>query len=96
MDNNRKVSRVEMSENGRYHCFGGADYNIHDLYAEEVGDERYSAEVEAEDDTGLNAFEERWLRTHGITHIIDAEAFHDEEVRPIDEWLKLSSTYTGE
>ena len=87
--NSRKVTTVTLDWHGRHHTFDGATHNIHALYAEEVGEDKANAETDAEDDTGLHAFEERWLLSHGITHVVDYEDLGDEKEHPIAAFLAL-------
>lgn len=89
----RLVSVVTMDMNGRYHTVGSdtQSYCMHALYDASTGlsDEELNAHIEDEEayDAGLKAFEERWLRERGVTHVIDYEDFGDEREHTLEEYL---------
>ena len=95
MEENKKVSVVGMDHAGRIHFVDGAQHNIHHLYVDHAyaGDDDAASAVEDADemayDAGLKAFEERWLRDRGVTHIIDHEDFGDEQEHALAEFLSL-------
>lgn len=93
MDQGRKVTTVSMDHHGRYHTVDGdtVSWCMHTLYDASTGmsDEELNAHMEEEEayDAGLKAFEERWLRDRGVTHVIDLEDFGDEREHPLEEYL---------
>lgn len=93
METNRKVTVVSMDHHGRYHTVDGdtQDHSMHALYDASTGlsDEALDAHMEDEEayDAGLKAFEERWLRDRGVTHVVDLEDFGDEREHTLEEYL---------
>lgn len=91
----RRTSIVALDHHGRYHTLVGdtQSYCMHALYDASTGmsDEELDAHLEDEEayDAGLKAFEEKWLREHGVTHIVDTEDFDDGLEHTLEEYLSL-------
>lgn len=95
----KKISTIDVGEYGRVHSVDFMDYNVHELYCDSTGLEGDALDAHMDDeeafDAGLKAFEERFLRDKGVTHVIDFEDFGDRAEHTLEEFLALGSDEEG-
>lgn len=70
----KKTSTAYVYNVGRFHDLDGVSFFMYDLYMESTGlpkDALIDLVNEDDFEAKVNAFEERWLKEHGVTHVIN-------------------------